>query len=163
MSTPALHLAPSLPTYVVGFPLPDRAPYSIAVDMGIVRSDSSTGAPQQRRVFGHMPQRFSLVFHMRVARLALWQLWVNETASDWFYLPLASMYAAADQVTLHAARFIGDLRVEMDGHDWLRVTVAAELAPAMFATFAPPVIFNVTADSTLILADSTLLTADNFT
>lgn len=140
--------APAFPIYLAEFPLPDRAPYSIAVDMGLIRSPVASSAPNQRRLYRNMPQMFSLAFHMRTAELQYWQLWVNETAYSWFALPLASIYAPgagyrpevdqpSGQVSLHVARFISDLAIAMEGHDWLGVTVAAELAPVMFADAAP--------------------------
>ena len=144
MSNPALRVAPDLPVYLDDFPLPDRAPYSIAVDLGLIRSPVMTNAPHQRRLYRHMPEIFTLQFHMRTALLPLWQFWANETGYSWFYLPLASPYAAdagyrpdgtqpAGQISLHACRFISGLAIAMEGHDWLGVTVAAELSPDMFS------------------------------
>src|SRR6516225_2469354 len=121
MTNPALRIAPALPVYLEDFPLPDQSPYSIAVDMGIVRSPMSGGNVRQRRLYANMPQAFALAFHMHTAELALWQDWVNETAYDWFYLPLSSMYSAGRDdfsppglVSYHVARFISDLAIAMD-------------------------------------------------
>ena len=73
------------PTYPGDFPLPDRAPYSIAVDMGVVRSDMAAGNSRQRRMFTNMPQMFGLSFKLHTAELADWQNWVNDNAYRWFY------------------------------------------------------------------------------
>jgi hypothetical protein len=144
MTAAAILAQPLLPTYLDGFPLPDRAPYSIAVDMGLIRSAMAAGNVRQRRQYANMPQLFSLTFHLHTAELWVWQTWVNETAYNWFYLPLASMYAAAGpgfpggMISYHIARFTSDLAVTLEGHDWYSVTVAAEISPQMYATAPRP-------------------------
>jgi hypothetical protein len=142
--TAAIPFTTPLPFYLDNFPLPDQAPYSIAVDMGIVRSPMAAGNVRQRRLYDNMPQLFSLQFHMHTAELWVWQTWVNETAYNWFYLPLASMYAGDGQglpggmLSYHIARFTSDLAVTLEGYDWYSVTVAAEISPQMFATAPRP-------------------------
>lgn len=133
--------------YPPGFPLPDRQPYGIAADMGVVRSPMAAGNARQRRLYRHMPQQFQLSFHLHTSELYQWQYWVNLYAYDWFALPLASMFAPpanwspdgiqpAGQISPHIARFISDLSISMDGYDWFGVTVAAEVSPDMLA-FVP--------------------------
>lgn len=136
------------PIYPGTFPLPDRAPYSIAVDMGIVRSAMAAGNVRQRRLYGNMPQTFSLAFQLHTDELADWQSWVNDNAYDWILLPLASLYAplgepladgsAAGLVSLHLARFTSDLAISLEVPDWFAVSVTAELSPAMFAEAPRP-------------------------
>lgn len=149
MSTAALRAAPALPVYFSEFPLPDRAPYAIAADMAVLRSEMSAGNVRQRRAYKNMPQIFSLSFHLHTDELEIWQYWVNLYAYDWIYLPLASMFSpSADQspdgiqprglVSTHIARFISDLSITMEGFDWWAVTVAAEISPDMFADLPRP-------------------------
>lgn len=145
---------PQLPTYPASYPLADRAPYAIAAAMGLVRTEMTGGNVKQRRVFRHMPQTFALQFHMHTNELYSWQYWVNSYAYDWFYIPLASLFAPpanwspdgvqpAGLISPHIARFISDLNIQMDGHDWWAVTVAAEVSPLMLANLKPPPGMNI--------------------
>src|SRR6188768_3475944 len=115
--------------YPPSFPLPDRTPYSLGVDMGLIRSEMAAGNARQRRIFRHMPTALALTFHMNTATLFQWQQWVNFYAYDWFNLPLMDMYSgySGALITAQAARFTSDLRLVMDGHDWWAVSVSAEL------------------------------------
>lgn len=146
---PGLRSAPDLPVYFEEFPLPNRAPYAIAVDMGVVRNTMGTGNAKQRRLYNHMPQQFSLAFQLRTRELEVWQFWVNLYAYNWFYMPLASMFSpSANQspdgvqprglISYHITRFITDLAINMIGHDLWEVSVAAEISPEMFANLPRP-------------------------
>jgi len=127
--------------YPSSFPVPDRQPYAYAVDMAVVRSDFSAGNARQRRAFRNMPHAFALSFHMRIEELFFWQNWVNANAFDWFHCPVSTMYAGgppeAENLRHEILRFTSDLNVQMDGWNWVSVTVAAELSGDAFATLTP--------------------------
>src|SRR5580765_8381788 len=91
--TPMELLAASVPAYPADYPIADRAPYSYAVDMGIVRSEMAAGNFRQRRIFKNMPHSLALVFHMRIETLHSWQAWINENAYGFISMPVSTMFA----------------------------------------------------------------------
>lgn len=138
-----------LPTFTDGlavypstFAVADRAPYSMSVDMGLVRSEFAAGNSRQRRGYSVMPHMINLTFHMTVEELFLWQTWVNQFAYSFFHCPVSTMYAGQppDPVNLRyeILRFASDLAISMDGWDWVAVTVVAELSNDAQTT-APPI------------------------
>jgi hypothetical protein len=133
--------AASVPKYPLDFPIPDRAPYSYQVDMGVVRSAMAAGNTRQRRLYKIMPHFLALSFHMRVEDLTLWQGWANQFAYQYFTCPVSTMYAGqppdASNMRYEVLRFTSDLQIAMDGWNWVSVTVAAELSGDAYATFKP--------------------------
>lgn len=141
LARPATALAASVPEYPLQFPIPDRQPYAYQVDMGVVRSEMAAGNSRQRRAFIVMPHQLGLSFHMRVEELYFWQSWVNQFAYSWFLCPVSTMYAgappAAANMRLEVLRFTGNLDVQMDGWNWVAVSVPAELSADAQATVPP--------------------------
>jgi hypothetical protein len=131
-----------LAVYPVDFAVPDRAPYSYKVDMGLLRSEFAAGNARQRRIYDIMPHMLALSFHMRVEELFLWQQWINTYAYTFFHCPVSTMYAGEppDPANLRyeTLRFASDLDIASDGWDWLAVGVAAELSNDAHAA-APPI------------------------
>jgi hypothetical protein len=125
-------LLADLPRYPGNFPVPDREPYSYAVDMGVVRSEMAAGNSRQRRAYKVMPHYLSLSFHMRIEELYLWQNWIDAFGYEWFVCPVSTMYAGGPPVPANlrdeVLRFTSDLAIGMEGWDWVSVTVAAELS-----------------------------------
>jgi hypothetical protein len=143
-----------LPTYPQRFPLADSDAYSIAVNMGLLRSGMELGNTRQRRIFRHMPHSLQLSFHLSTAELYDWQYWVNATAYDWFVMPLADMFAPPahyspdgvqprGQISPQACRFTSDLAIQLAGYDRYQVTVQAELGPWLLSQIPPPSAFFV--------------------
>jgi hypothetical protein len=138
-----------LPTYPERFPLADSDAYSIAVNMGLLRSGMELGNTRQRRIFRHMPHVLQLGFHLSTAELYDWQYWVNLNAYDWFLMPLADMFAPPaqwspdgiqprGQISPQACRFISDLTIALAGYDRFAVTVQAELGPWLLSQLPQP-------------------------
>jgi hypothetical protein len=135
-------LLAAAPVYPADFPIADRSPYTIAVDMGVIRSQMAAGNTRQRRAYRTMPHALALAFHMRVEHLFAWQQWINEFAYSWISMPVSTMYAGEpptdSSIRREILRFTGDLAIAMDGWDWVSVSVTAELSPDANAS-APPV------------------------
>lgn len=133
--------------YPSNFRCAQITPYSVTVDMGLLRTPMDGGATRQRRLYRTMPHAFQLAFIMTVQELGEWQAWVNENAYDWFVMPkLESMYAglAGAIATPHTIRFTSNLTYDNPAYGWVSVKVSAELAPissvveAMAMAPAPP-------------------------
>lgn len=125
--------ADGFPAYPLDFPIADRVPYSLGVDMGVIRSEFAAGNARQRRLYRAMPTALALQFHMRFDALYLWQNWINANGFDWFYCPVSTMYAGGppnpDNMRYELLRFTGDLAITADGWNYAAVTVTAELSP----------------------------------
>jgi hypothetical protein len=132
LARPTTALAASVPEYPLQFPIPDRQPYAYQVDMGVVRSEMAAGNSRQRRAFTIMPHALGLSFHLRIEELYFWQSWVNAYAYSWFLCPVSTMYAGGppepENLRLEVLRFTGNLDVQMEGWDWVAVSVPAELS-----------------------------------
>jgi hypothetical protein len=126
-------------SYPSSFQCPQIKPYSLKVDMGVVRTPMQGGNNRQRRQYRIMPHVFQLEFIMEAIELGYWQSWVNSFAYDYFLLDLESMWSATNNkiTSPHLVRFISDLEVENVVYGWVRVRVQAELSPNQFA-FAGP-------------------------
>ncbi len=139
--TPMQLFAASVPKYPDAFAVPDRAPYSYQVDMGVVRSQMAAGNSRQRRLYKIMPHYLALSFHMRFEELYFWQRWVNQFAYEFFACPVSTMYAGGpphpSNMRHEVLRFTGDLAIAMDGWNWATVTVSAELSGDAFAELLP--------------------------
>lgn len=122
-----------LSAYPTSFPVANRVPYAIGVDMGVVRSDFAAGNARQRRQYRIMPQALALAFQVRVDELNVWQNWINAHAYEWFLCPVSTMYSAPATIRYEALRFTGDLQMSSIGWNLVEVTVAAELAPDAIA------------------------------
>ena len=135
-------LAASVPLYPVDFVIANRQPYSMAVDMGVIRSEMAAGNARQRRAYAIMPHKLALSFTMRIEELFLWQTWVNQYAYSYFLCPVSTMYAGGPPVPgnirREVLRFISDLEISSEGWNLVTVTVAAELSADAFAN-SPPI------------------------
>lgn len=122
----------SIPQYPTTFPCPRIAAYTVGSDMGILRSGMENGRSRQRRKHKTMPQAIQMTFGMYLESLNMWQIWANQYAYEWFYCP-AVTYATADVKHPHDSpiivRFISDITWTTVSHDFIDVTVRAEMAP----------------------------------
>jgi hypothetical protein len=127
--------------YPDSFQCPQIKPYSLAVDMGVLRTAMDGGNQRQRRRYRMMPHLFNLEFVMQALDLGRWQSWVNQFAYDYFLMDLESMWSAlAGSITApHLVRFISDLQVENVTLGWIRVRVQAEISPNQWALSGPVV------------------------
>jgi len=129
--------------YPDSLPCAQIKPYSITVDMGLVRTAMEGGHMRQRRMYRTMPHAFALEFIMTPVDLGAWQEWVNVNAYDYFLMPkLESMYSGKlfEIASPHSIRFTGNLAIENVVYGWVRVRVTAELDPlhdALTGPFAP--------------------------
>jgi len=129
-------------TYPKSFQCPQIKPYSLGVDMGLVRTPMQGGNNRQRRQYRHMPHIFRLEFVMEALDLGTWQQWINSFAYDYFILGLESMWSgnAGTITSPHIVRFISDLEVENVVYGWVRVRVQAELSPNQYALAGPGIL-----------------------
>jgi Putative Ig domain len=126
--------------YPQTFPCPDRQPYSLAVDAGVLRTQFSAGNFRQRRIYRRMPTLLSLQFTMRADELTAWQEWCNANAWNWFQIDLESALGKGQILAPHEIRFITSLDINSEGWNLVSVTVAAEMSPAMLAGAFVPVL-----------------------
>jgi hypothetical protein len=119
--------------YPAKFPLPDRQPYSLAVDAGLLRSQFSTGNSRQRRQYTRLPTIMALQFTLRAEELTEWQSWCNDNAWTWFQIDLQSALSKGEILSPHEVRFITSLDISSAGWNLVTVTVGAEMSPAMLA------------------------------
>lgn len=120
------------PVYPAEFRCAQISPYSIAVDMGVLRTPMDSGLKRQRRLYRTMPHTFQLEFVMTVPELGQWQPWVNQYAYDFFTMNKLESYFAGKLGEIsspHSVRFIGDLQIDNPVYGWVRVKVSAELDP----------------------------------
>jgi hypothetical protein len=118
-------------TYPAEFQCAQITPYTIAVDMGVLRTQMEGGGARQRRLYRTMPTVYSLEFVMTVGELGDWQVWVNDHAYDWFLIDNLESYKAGleGQVSSpHTIRFISNLAIDNPVYGWVRVKVQAEEA-----------------------------------
>jgi hypothetical protein len=124
--------------YPYDLPLPDREPYGMSLDAGLVRTEFNTGAFRQRRQYRRLPTVLALQFTLRATELHYWQEWANSHGWAWFQIDLESGFGGGAILAPHEVRFIGDLDIASAGWNLVTITVAAELSPAMLAgTFVP--------------------------
>jgi hypothetical protein len=121
------------------FPLPDRQPYSLAVDAGLLRSQFNAGNTRQRRQYFRLPTIMALQFTLRAEELAEWQEWCNANAWTWFQIDLQSALGKGEILAPHEVRFITSLDISSVGWNLVSVTVGAEMSPAMLADAFTPV------------------------
>lgn len=137
---PPLPPADGFPVYPATFPVAERVPYAVTVDMGVIRSDFAAGNARQRRAYRTMPHALALTFRLRTTELLTWQNWVNAYAFEWFYCPVATMYAgeppAPGTLSYELLRFTGNLDAQALGWNLHALSVFAELSPAAEAANA---------------------------
>ncbi len=79
------------PDFKKEFRLPNFTPYSLSINMGVLRGTMNEGASDQRRKFSNMPTVIGLEFVMTWESLRLWQEWVNRFAYKYFEMDTISM------------------------------------------------------------------------
>ena len=128
-------------SYPRDFQCPQIKPYSVAVDMGVLRTAMEGGNQRQRRRYRIMPHLFRLEFIMQALDLGIWQTWVNKFAYDYFLMDLESMWSAiAGGITApHLVRFTSDLDIENVTYGWVRVKCVAEISPNQWALAGPQI------------------------
>lgn len=129
----------SYENYPTGFQCPQIKPYSLGVDMGVLRTPMQGGNARQRRMYRHMPTVFRLEFIIQALDLGEWQSWVNRFAYDYFVINIESMWSGSSGVIAapHLVRFISDLEMENVTYGWIRVRVQAELSPNQWSIAGP--------------------------
>src|SRR6187549_3467750 len=115
--------------YPADFRCAQISPYSLAVDMGVVRTPMDGGNARQRRAYFDMPTLYSLEFVMTVQELGRWQEWANDNAYDYFVIDNLESWQSGKLGRIaspHNIRFISDLTIDNPVYGWVRVKVQAE-------------------------------------
>ena len=123
-------------SYPTTFPSPQLDGLSAMVDMGLIKTDRPMNQAQ-RRLYATMPHTFSLTFNMSISTWGLWYNWVIANGFRWFTINLPSLYAGrtGDWASPVLVRFTSDLSAANITATDVRITVMAEAAPSMIATY----------------------------
>jgi len=116
-------------TYPAEFQCAQITPYSLTVDMGVLRTAMDGGGARQRRLYRTMPTVYALEFVMTVEQLGEWQVWVNDNGYDYFTIDNLESYQAGLEGKVsspHVIRFISNLAIDNPVFGWVRVKVQAE-------------------------------------
>jgi hypothetical protein len=107
---------------------PDASPYSGVIEYGLLRTTVDTVQAYQYKRNNSQNVKISLQFSMKNAAYVEWLDWVNTNAYNWFNMELVAPHFPTNEVlSTQRIRFIDDIRYTKRGHDYLSVSVTAEV------------------------------------
>ena len=117
-------------TYPANFPAPDHTAYSGTIGYGLLRTAVPAARPYQYKTFNTQINGFSLTFHMTNDLYKQWIQWADEFAYNWFNMDLVTPFQPDVSITSNQqVRFTTEVSYQKAGHNWLSVSVGAELYP----------------------------------
>lgn len=130
----------SIYAYPATFPCIGRDGYSLATDLGLVRSESGVVLPKQRRAYNNLPTVINAPFVVNSTQFLEWSWWVNDNVGRWVNFPLAHPFMIQGILieTVPARIVNGSMGKSYMPFGNIAITLQLQLSPSVFAESALP-------------------------
>jgi hypothetical protein len=115
------------PAYPANFTAPEHTAYSGYMEVGLLRTSLPSAQASQIKIGNAARPQLSLTFAMTNVDYVAWWDWVKEYAWTWFTMDLVNPRQPTLITSNQRVRFVSDLQYRKLGHNWMSITVAAEL------------------------------------